>query len=56
MRKGSKISHTTGYSISARIAKGAHNINKISQSKKVIILQDYISAKIQESRNDKREM
>ncbi|MBX3252610.1 MAG: hypothetical protein KF862_00610 [Chitinophagaceae bacterium] len=36
-RKGSSNNHITGYTINASIARGAHNTNNISQSKKVII-------------------
>ena len=36
-RNGKVIIHTMGYKIKATIANGAQTINKISQSKKVII-------------------
>src|SRR5215831_13544082 len=36
-RNGSKSSHTTGYSTSARSASGQHNTNRINQTRKVII-------------------
>jgi hypothetical protein len=42
IRKGSRRSHIMGYNTSASIASGAHKANNISQSKKVIILNDLL--------------
>jgi hypothetical protein len=44
MRKGSKSSHTNGYSMSASKAIGQHRINKIIHKKKAAMATSMVAA------------